>query len=255
MKATDWPRFVSRCPMCHGALGSRINSDIVAVLACQQCGAQFKFSAVGRGYLYMTSMGSDPDRLVLTDEEEAYNDPRLWQQIDEKSPRQVVRARDVSSDGTAPRDNYQVPFGREREEILGQVGARRTLCEHLGEIGVKATLLDFDDPQAFMKPLDSACDREPSFPYVLGCVRIEGRNLDMIVVQPRPHYRAEGEESNYTQIVRAYSYYYITRVDTDGLAAVRFVSDWRDRCCLRRFLSVRTLVLPSIGAAIGRVKH
>ena len=113
--------------MCHGALGSRINSDIVAVLACQQCWAQFKFSAVGRGYLYMTSMGSDLDRLVLTDEEKAYNDPRLWQQIDEKSPRQVVRARDVSSDGTAPRDNYQVPFGREREEILGQVALKLVL--------------------------------------------------------------------------------------------------------------------------------
>jgi hypothetical protein len=93
----------------------------------------------------------------------------------------------------------------EREQLMGE------LCEHLQQIGVKGTLLDPSSPEGFRFP-----------PFVLGCVKIEGRNVDVILVQS-------------TNIW--YNYYYVVRADVDGLEGklrADFRSDWRDRCCLKR---------------------
>jgi hypothetical protein len=57
-------------------------------------------------------------------------------------------------------------FKFERELLMGE------LCRYLHEINVKATLLEPNNSEAFRYP-----------PYVLGHVKIEGRNVDAILVQ------------------------------------------------------------------------
>jgi hypothetical protein len=67
---------------------------------------------------------------------------------------------------------------------------------------------------------------------MLGCVRIEDRNLDMILVQRA----CQNNSDDYGQLtwVNMVSYYYVVRVDATGLAPADFEPDWPDRCCLRK---------------------
>jgi hypothetical protein len=117
-------------------------------------------------------------------------------------------------------------FDQDGREVLSG------LCEHLRHIGLKSTLLDPDGPKAFTAPLG------PKLHYisrvsVLGCIRIEDRNLDMIVVQ-----RADQNNTDHYgrlfQVSMVYSYYYVVRVEVNGLTAADFEPGWPDRCCLRR---------------------
>ncbi|MCJ7770940.1 hypothetical protein MUP37_05120 [Candidatus Bathyarchaeota archaeon] len=69
------------------------------------------------------------------------------------------------------------------------------LCENLHELGVKATLLEPDSPEAFTWP-----------PYVLGCIKIEERNLDMMMI-------ILSQDENGI----SYSYHYVVRANVDSL--------------------------------------
>lgn len=69
------------------------------------------------------------------------------------------------------------------------------LCENLHGLGVKATLLELGSPEAFTWP-----------PYILGCVKIEERNIDMIMIQL-------SQDEDYI----AFSYYYVVRANVNGL--------------------------------------
>jgi hypothetical protein len=55
--------------------------------------------------------------------------------------------------------------GQERELLMGE------LSEHLHKLGINASPLEPDSPEAFRSPL-----------YVLGCIKIEGRNIDVLQV-------------------------------------------------------------------------
>jgi hypothetical protein len=69
------------------------------------------------------------------------------------------------------------------------------LCENLRKLGVKATLLEPDSPEAFTWP-----------PYVLGCIKIEERNLDMMMI-------ISSQDENDI----SYSYHYVIRANVDNL--------------------------------------
>jgi hypothetical protein len=92
-------------------------------------------------------------------------------------------------------------FRAEREVLMGE------LSEHLHNLGLNVSLLELDSPEAFRFP-----------PYVLGCIKIEGRNIDMLLVQI-----ANGP----------YQYYYVVRANVDSLESklkANFKSNWHDRC-------------------------
>jgi hypothetical protein len=92
----------------------------------------------------------------------------------------------------------------EREQLLGE------LCGHLQQFGVKGTRLDPGDPEGFRFP-----------PIVMGCVKIEDRNLDVIIIQV-------GNQ--------LFNYYYVVRADVNGLEdklRADFKSDWHNHCCLK----------------------
>lgn len=95
----------------------------------------------------------------------------------------------------------------DRKEVMGD------LCEHLQQIGVKGILLDPDSPESFRFP-----------PIVIGCVKIEGRNIDVIFAQR-------------TSVT--YEYYYVMRVNVEGLESKLYAnlyadSNWHNRCCLKK---------------------
>jgi len=117
-------------------------------------------------------------------------------------------------------------FDLDRREVLGG------LCEHLRHIGVKSTLLDPDSSEAFTTPLG------PTPHYInpiseLGCVRIEDRNLDMMVVQ-RTDQNNLDNHGLISRVTMVYSYYYVVKLDVDGLTAADFDPGWPGRCCLRK---------------------
>lgn len=92
-------------------------------------------------------------------------------------------------------------------------------CAHLRQIDgtcTRVTLLDLNSrPEGIFKFL----------PSVEGCVKIEGRNLDMIIMQVG--------RADYT----FYNFSYIVQADIEGLDGklhVDFRSDWHDRCCLKK---------------------
>jgi len=93
----------------------------------------------------------------------------------------------------------------EREQLLGE------LCAHLQQFGVKSTPLDPDSPEGFRYP-----------PFVMGCAKIEDRNLNVIIVQV-------GNE--------LFNYHYVVRANVEDLESklhADFKSNWHDRCCLKK---------------------
>lgn len=109
-------------------------------------------------------------------------------------------------------DDYQK---LDREEVMGE------LCKHLLQIGVNVTLLDPDSPEGFRVLVTNT-----GFPpFIIGCIKIEGRNIDVIFVQ-----------SAFSDL-RFYYYYYVVRANVDGLEdklRADFKSNWRGRCCLKK---------------------
>jgi len=96
-------------------------------------------------------------------------------------------------------------YRSERDQLLGE------LCEALQQFGVKGIPLDPGSPEGFRWP-----------PIVMGCVKIEGRNLDVIIVQVG---------------LELFNYHYVVRANIDGLESelhADFKSDWNKRCCLKK---------------------
>jgi hypothetical protein len=106
-------------------------------------------------------------------------------------------------------DNH---FRFERELLMGE------LCQYFRVIDVNAILLEPENPEAFRYP-----------PYILGHVKIEGRNVDAILVQ----FSSSGDDTSFAW----YRYFYVVRANLDGLESklkADFKSNWHDRCCQKR---------------------
>lgn len=113
-------------------------------------------------------------------------------------------------------DNH---FRFEREALMGE------LCQHLRDIGVNAMLLEPNSPEAF---------RYPS--YVLGHVKIEGRNIDSILAQYSSS-GGGGSDGGSDETFAHYRYFYVVRANLDGFESklnADFKSNWHDRCSQKR---------------------
>jgi hypothetical protein len=44
-----------------------------------------------------------------------------------------------------------------------------------------------------------------------------------------------------SRVTMVYSYYYVVKLDVDGLTAADFDPGWRERCCLRKSFKPRAL--------------
>jgi len=97
----------------------------------------------------------------------------------------------------------------ERETLMGE------LCEHLRQTGIEATLLEPDSPEARVYPL------------FLGWVKIESRNIDMILVN-----RTTSSDSSQCNII--YGYYYVLWLDANTKLKAFSRPNWPGRCCLKR---------------------
>jgi len=99
-------------------------------------------------------------------------------------------------------------FRSERELLTGE------LCRHLQDVSINAILLEPKSPEAFRNPY-----------YVLGDVKIEGRNIDAILVQ--------WSAGDFEKSDSHYRYFYVVRASLDGLESklkADFKSNWHDRC-------------------------
>ncbi len=104
----------------------------------------------------------------------------------------------------------------ERETLLGG------LCKHLQQIGIAAQLLEPNSSEALV------------FPGFLGCVKIENRNLDMILVD-WTWFCSGSEDSDSSDIL--YRYFYVVWLNVEGLEGklkADFKSYWHNRCSLKR---------------------
>jgi len=63
-----------------------------------------------------------------------------------------------------------------------EVGLINELCEHLRQIGVEATVLDFKSPEAIHHSRTSHIYYTMENLPPLGCVKVEGRNIDLVEV-------------------------------------------------------------------------
>lgn len=89
-----------------------------------------------------------------------------------------------------------------REQIDAMIGGTEllnTLCKHLRELGLDATLLDLEDPEARLEPQ-----------WTLGCVKIKGKNIDLVQAQCI----LRGEDGPSTNI---FMYNYVLWMNTQGL--------------------------------------
>jgi hypothetical protein len=72
-------------------------------------------------------------------------------------------------------------FRKIRGEIE-EVGLINELCEHLRQIGIEATVLDLESPEAIHHtPTMHIIYSMKNLP-LLGCVKVEGRNIDLVEV-------------------------------------------------------------------------
>jgi len=74
-------------------------------------------------------------------------------------------------------------------------GLMKELCEHLRQIGINAVLMESGSPEAVGGAFRG---------LVLGCVKVEGRNIDLVQVERM------GVEP-------VYQYYYVVRANVEGL--------------------------------------
>jgi len=81
------------------------------------------------------------------------------------------------------------------KDTFKETGLINELCEHLRNIGINATLLESGSSEAIGGTL------------VLGNVKVEGRNIDLIQVERQP-----GGGSNFV-----YQYHYVVRANVEGL--------------------------------------
>jgi len=90
------------------------------------------------------------------------------------------------------------------KDAVKEVGLMNELCEHLRQIGIKSTLLESGSPEA-MGPRWKKSILASS--YVLGCIKIEDRNIDLVQVgrlgDPQSHLK--------------YEYHYVVRAIGEGL--------------------------------------
>ena len=102
-------------------------------------------------------------------------------------------------------------FKKLRGEIE-EVGLVNELCEHLRQIGVEATVLDFKSPEAVhhSRTMHIYYTMENLPP--LGCVKVEGRNIDLVEVS---RIGAGGSSGGPGHLV--YRYNYVVKANVGNL--------------------------------------
>lgn len=92
-------------------------------------------------------------------------------------------------------------ISRKIKDAVREVGLLNELCEHLRQIGINAMLLESGSPEAIGPRWKKGIFASS---YVLGCVKVEDRNLDMVQVDRL------GDPP-------AYGYHYVVRAIVEGL--------------------------------------
>ncbi len=90
------------------------------------------------------------------------------------------------------------------KDAVKEVGLMGELCEHLRQIGINARLLESGSPDAVGPRWKKSIFASS---YVLGCIKVEDRNLDLVQVERQP-----------SQIIPPpYGYNYVVRAIVEGL--------------------------------------
>lgn len=109
-------------------------------------------------------------------------------------------------------------FKKIKDAMMGAFddeGLMNSLCEHLREIGVNATLLEPGSPDA----IGPKWKREPfASGFVVGCIHVEGHTFDMIQVERRMAGGASHDDDTPDEpSTIVYAYHYVVRGDVEGL--------------------------------------
>jgi len=100
------------------------------------------------------------------------------------------------------------------KNAVRETGLLNDLCDHLRGIGVKATLLPPNSPEGIGPRKLSIF----ASGYVLGCVKVEGRNLDLIQVERNMSSPRSGSPTSLQTPGRLkYQYHYVVKGNIDGL--------------------------------------
>ncbi len=100
-------------------------------------------------------------------------------------------------------------------DAVREVGLMNELCEHLRGIGIKATLLSSGSSEAIGPRWRMGIFASG---YVLGCVKIEGRNLDLVQVERNISNPPSGSQLSSQSPGRLeYRYHYVVRGIVNGL--------------------------------------
>jgi hypothetical protein len=83
------------------------------------------------------------------------------------------------------------------KDTVKDVGLINEYCDHLRQIGINATVLDAGSPEAISGTMS------------VGCVKVEGKDIDLIQVGRQP------VGGSLTRLV--YQYHYVVRAKVDGL--------------------------------------
>jgi hypothetical protein len=87
------------------------------------------------------------------------------------------------------------------KDAVKEVGLMNELCEQLRQIGINATLLESGSPEAVGPRWKKGIFASS---YVLGCIKVEGRNLDLVQVDKQGS-------------ILVYGYHYVVRAIVEGL--------------------------------------
>jgi hypothetical protein len=90
------------------------------------------------------------------------------------------------------------------KDAVKEVGLMNELCQHLQQIGINARLLESGSPDAVGPRWKKGIFASS---YVLGCVKVEGRNLDLVQVERQPSQMTPPP----------YGYNYVVRLIVEGL--------------------------------------